>query len=95
METYVGHYLETYHHENLFRVLKGILLEWDHPAQDDRVFETELDVSRHPENEDQRYITKMLVVEDVQVEDSGIYTCKVRVSKIKDKSRNDYNAGKK
>ena len=63
-------------------MLKGILLEWDHPAQDDRVFETELDVSRHPENEDQLYITKMLAVDGVQVEDSGIYTCKVRVSKI-------------
>ena len=87
--------MEKYHHENLSRVLKGILLEWDHPARDDRVFETELNVSRHPENEDQLYITKMLVVEGVQVEDSGIYTCKVRVSKIKDKSRNYYNAGKK
>ena len=64
-------------------MLKGILLEWDHPAQDDRVFETELDVSRHPENEDQLYITKMLVVDGVQVEDSGIYTCKVRVFKDK------------
>ena len=76
-------------------MLKGILLAWDHPAQDDRVFETELDVSRHPENEDQLYVTKMLVVEEVQVEDSGNYTCKVRVSKIKDQSRNYYNAGKK
>ena len=87
--------MEKYHHENLSRVLKGILLEWDHPAQDDRVFETELDVSRHPENEDQLYITKMLVVDGVQVEDSGIYTCKVRVFKNNDQSLNDYNAGKK
>ena len=63
----------------IFRKLNGILLDWDHPASDDRSFEAEKYEWRHPDRSSDVFVTKKLVVEGVQVADSGEYICKVAV----------------
>ena len=61
-----------------FRKLKGILLDWERPAaSEDRVYEAEKYEWRHPDHKSELFVTKKLVVEGVQVEDSGLYSCKV------------------
>ena len=63
----------------IFRKLR-ILLDWEHPASEDRVFESENYEWRHPDYPDtELFVTKKLVVEGVRVEDSGEYICKVAV----------------
>lgn len=61
------------------RKLQGILLDWEHPASEERVFEAEKYEWRHPDSISELFVTKKLVVEGVQVEDSGSYICKVTV----------------
>ena len=61
------------------RKLQGILLDWEHPASEERVFEAEKYEWRHPDSISELFVTKKLVVEGVQVEDSGSYFCKVTV----------------
>ena len=64
------------------RRLNGILLDWEYPASEDRVFEAEKYEKRHPDhNSESVFVTKKLVVEGIQIEDSGSYICKVVVLK--------------
>ena len=76
------------------RKLQGILLDWEHPASEERVFEAEKYEWRHPDSISELFVTKKLVVEGVQVEDSGSYICKVTVllgKKIKAKILSDFH----
>ena len=64
----------------IFRRLNGIQLDWEHPASKDRVYEFEKYEERHPDRSSELvFVTKKLVVEGVQIEDSGSYICKVAV----------------
>ena len=70
-----------------FRGGKRILLNWKHPASKERSSETEEYQSRHPEDSRDLLVTKKLVVEGVQLEDSGLYSCQARFSLIQRKTQ--------
>ena len=70
-------------------MLKGIVLDWEHPASEDRVFEDEVYEWRHPTSKSELFVSKKLVVEGVQVEDGGSYICKVGSSDTESERKAD------